>query len=192
MSTRLSVVPPNKPTMQIDTVRCEVLNASYEPLSVVSGRRGLRLVLTGKASILAEHPTYYIISANNVHAVPTQVLLKEMVKSRRITTAQAQLTKRNMFVRDMYRCQYCARHRAEIQSSGGFLTRDHVQPQSKGGKDVWTNVVTACNKCNNKKADFALDEIGMRFFKPTYKPYPPTVFEIWSKSSSKKKQDPNT
>jgi 5-methylcytosine-specific restriction endonuclease McrA len=41
------------------------------------------------------------------------------------------------------------------------LTRDHVIPQSRGGKDAWSNVVTACKRCNNRKADRLLQEIGM-------------------------------
>lgn len=173
--------------MLLDSIRCEVLNASYDPLSIVSGRRALNLVLKGKASILSEHPTYFVISGSDVHPVPTQILLKEMVKSRRTTRAAAQLTQRNMFVRDMYTCQYCARHRSDLHE-GEFLTRDHVTPQSKQGKDMWTNVVTACNKCNNKKADFTMQEMDMKFFKPDFKPYVPTVFELWSKSNSKKKK----
>jgi 5-methylcytosine-specific restriction endonuclease McrA len=60
-----------------------------------------------------------------------------------------------------------------------FLTRDHIHPICRGGKDVWTNVVTACNKCNNKKADFTLDETGMKLPK---QPVIPTVFEIWARN----------
>jgi 5-methylcytosine-specific restriction endonuclease McrA len=173
--------------MFIDSVRCEVLNASYDPLSIVSGRRALNLVIKGKASVLAEHPTAFVESANQIHPVPTQILLKEMVKSRRTTRAVAQLTQRNMFIRDMYKCQYCARHRSEL-SQTEFLTRDHVHPQSRGGKDAWNNVVTACNKCNNKKADYSLEDMNMTFFRPDYKPYAPTVFELWSKGNSKKQK----
>jgi 5-methylcytosine-specific restriction endonuclease McrA len=135
----------------------------------------------GKASVLAEHPTLFIQSANDVHPLPTQIRLNEMVKTRRTTRAQAQLTQRNMFVRDKYTCQYCGRHRSELKDAE-FLTRDHVHPQSKGGKDVWTNVITACNRCNNKKADLFLSDVNMRLLK---EPTAPTVFEIWSKSNTK-------
>lgn len=162
----------------IDSVRCEVLNASYDPLSIVSARRALNLCLKGKAVVVAEHPDLYIQTATDIYPLPTQILLKEMVKSRRTTRAAAQLTQRNMFVRDKHTCQYCDRHRSEL-AKGEFLTRDHVHPQSKGGKDVWTNVVTACNVCNNKKADFLLTDLDMKLLK---EPTVPTVFEIWSKS----------
>lgn len=167
--------------MMIDSVRCEVLNASYDPLSIVSARRGLNLCLMGKASVLVEHPTLFIQSANNIHALPTQIRLNTMVKTRSTTRAKAQLTQRNLFVRDKYTCQYCGRHRSELKDAE-FLTRDHILPQSKGGKDVWVNVTTACNRCNNKKADVILADAGMKLLR---EPTSPTVFEIWSKSNTK-------
>lgn len=172
--------------MLIDSVRCEVLNASYDPLSIVSGRRALNLYLQGKATILTAHPSGEIQSGNDVWPIPTQIRLHHMVKSRRTTRAKAQLTQRNMFVRDLYMCQYCGRHRMEL-NHGEFLTRDHVIPQSKGGADTWGNVVTACNKCNNKKADFTCEEVGMF---PAKQPVTPTVYEIWAKSTSKNKKKP--
>lgn len=172
----------------IDSIRCEVLNASYDPLSIVSGRRALNLCLKGKASVLAEHPEACFTTATDIYPVPTQILLNEMVKSRRTTRAPAQLTQRNMFIRDKYTCQYCNRRRSEL-NKGQFLTRDHVHPQSKGGPDTWTNVVTACNSCNNKKADFTLDQIDMVLAK---QPTVPTVFEIWSKSQLNKQSRDRT
>lgn len=167
--------------MMIDSVRCEVLNASYEPLSIVSARRGLNLCLLGRASVLTEHPTLFIQSADSIYPIPIQIRLNKMVNARRTTRATAQLTQRNLFVRDKYTCQYCGRHRSELKD-GDFLTRDHVHPQSKGGKDAWTNVLTACNRCNNKKADYLLSEVNMKSLK---EPVAPTVFEIWSKNNTK-------
>ncbi len=165
----------------MDSVRCEVLNASYDPLSIVSARRALNLCLKGKASVLAEHPTIVIHTASDIYPAPTQIRMNYMVKSRRTTRAAAQLTQRNMFIRDKYTCQYCQRRKRDLRN-GEILTRDHVQPQSKGGKDVWTNVVTACNACNNRKADFALSQTDLVLIK---EPTVPTVFEIWQKSQSR-------
>jgi 5-methylcytosine-specific restriction endonuclease McrA len=165
----------------IDSVRCEVYNASYEPLSIVSGRRALVLYLKGKASILEEHASYTVNAGETHFPVPTRILLKEMVRSRPTTRVPAQLTQRNLFIRDKYTCQYCGRHRSKLKHSE-FLTRDHVHPQDKGGKDIWTNVITACNKCNNKKANILLTECEMSLLK---EPTVPTVFEIWSKANTK-------
>jgi 5-methylcytosine-specific restriction endonuclease McrA len=166
----------------IDNIRCEVFNASYEPLSIVSGRRALVLTIKGKATVISEHPTFVISTTDGIYPIPTRVVLKEMVRARPTTNIPAQLTQRNLFIRDRWTCAYCNRHRSELKSHE-FLTRDHVIPQSKGGKDEWKNVVTSCNKCNNKKADIVLRDTDMKLANP---PHVPTVFEVWSKSRSYK------
>lgn len=168
----------------IDHIRCEVLNASYDPLSIVSGRRALVLCLKGKATVLSEHSSAVMKTSSTEFKVPTQILLKDMVKSRPTTRVPAQLTQRNLFIRDKYTCQYCGRHKSELKATE-FLTRDHIMPQEKGGKDTWTNIITACNKCNNKKANTLLKDSGMTLLK---EPKVPTVFEIWSKTSSRFKK----
>jgi 5-methylcytosine-specific restriction endonuclease McrA len=172
--------------MMIDHIRCVVLNATYEPLSIVSARRGLILVFENKASVVEHHPTYKVKGVNKQFEVPTQIVLNRMIKSRRTFRTPSQLTQRNLFIRDKYMCQYCLRHKSELKHDE-FLTRDHVYPISKGGTDEWTNVVTACSTCNNKKADLLLSElekIGMSM-KLHKQPSTPTVFEIWSKTDTK-------
>lgn len=166
--------------MMIDSVRCEVLNATYEPLSVVSARRGLNLCLKGKATVVITHPTLFIQSDTGTQPIPTQVRMNYMVNTTRTTRMDAQLTQRNLFIRDKWTCQYCGRSRGQLKESE-FLTRDHVVPQSRGGKDVWKNVVTACNRCNNAKADTVLKNFHMKLLK---EPVAPSVFEIWSKASN--------
>ena len=167
--------------MMIDNLRCVVLNATYEPLAVVSARRGLILVYEGKASTIETHPVHKIRSIRMEWDIPTQVVLNAMVKSRPTFRVPAQLTQRNLFIRDKYTCQYCARHRSQLKETE-FLTRDHVVPQARGGRDVWENVVTACSRCNNRKADYLVAELEMTLLK---KPTLPTIFEIWSKTGSK-------
>ena len=139
------------------------------------------LFFEGKASVVEEHPDVVIHSVRDVWSIPTQIVLKHFVKSRPTFRVPAQLTQRNLFVRDKYTCQYCGRHRSQLKS-GEFLTKDHVIPTSRGGKDHWENVVTACSPCNNKKADKHLHEMNYRLPK---KPSIPTIFEIWSKASTK-------
>jgi 5-methylcytosine-specific restriction endonuclease McrA len=168
----------------LEHVRCTVLNASYEPLAVVSAKRGLILVFEGKATITEEHPDLVVHSAHDIWPVPIQIVLKEFKKSRPTYRVPAVLTQRNLFLRDGYRCVYCSRHRSELKSSE-FLTRDHVHPQDKGGKDIWTNVVTACSSCNNRKANYFLDDIGMSLKKA---PTVPTIFELWARAGSKNKK----
>lgn len=166
----------------LDRTRCTVLNATYEPLAVVSARRGLILVFEGKATIIEEYPDEMVRSVNDTWPIPTQIVLKTFVKSRPTHRIKALLTQRNLFLRDGYKCQYCGRHRSKLKSNE-FLTRDHVQPQSKNGKDVWLNVVTACSSCNNKKADYLLSDVGMTVAR---QPWVPTVFELWARAAPKR------
>lgn len=77
------------------------------------------------------------------------------------------LTNRALFRRDDMLCMYCGDAFPERE-----LTRDHVVPTSRGGKDAWGNVVTACRRCNNHKGSKLLEEIGMKLhavpFVPNY------------------------
>lgn len=79
------------------------------------------------------------------------------------------LTNRALFRRDHNICAYCA-----TEFSHSDLTRDHVQPRSKGGPDKWTNVVSACGGCNKVKDDRTPEEAGMRLI---YIPYAPNRAE---------------
>ncbi|MDH5178319.1 MAG: HNH endonuclease [Gammaproteobacteria bacterium] len=75
------------------------------------------------------------------------------------------LTNRELFRRDGHTCMYC------LTTLGNqHLTRDHIVPMSRGGKDVWTNVITACKACNQRKADRLLKEINMRLHAVPYTP----------------------
>jgi len=79
------------------------------------------------------------------------------------------LTNRELFRRDRHLCAYCGKVFSDLR-----LTRDHIIPQSKGGKDTWMNVVTACESCNHRKDDHMLEEIGMKLL---YVPYTPNRAE---------------
>lgn len=79
------------------------------------------------------------------------------------------LSNRELFRRDRYLCAYCCKVFSEHR-----LTRDHIVPTSRGGEDKWTNVVTACDRCNHKKDDKLLEEIGMELL---YVPYTPNYAE---------------
>jgi 5-methylcytosine-specific restriction endonuclease McrA len=80
------------------------------------------------------------------------------------------LNNRTLFRRDANLCMYCA-----TRFPGSELTRDHVRPISRGGTDSWTNVVTACRRCNNHKGGRTPEEASMQLiaipFSPTYAEY---------------------
>ena len=75
------------------------------------------------------------------------------------------LTNRELFRRDHHTCMYCLE-----SMSDKHLTRDHVVPVSRGGKDVWGNVVTSCRSCNNRKADRLLNDTNMQLKAVPYVP----------------------
>ena len=79
------------------------------------------------------------------------------------------LNNRELFHRDRQICAYCAN-----MFSGAILTRDHIVPFSKGGKDTWMNVVTACRSCNERKSDRTPEKAGMEL---VYLPYVPNRAE---------------
>lgn len=135
-----------------------VLNATYEPLCVVPLKRAVILVLAEKATILEA-------SASTLHSerldvpAPTVVLLSRYV---RVPYRRGvPLSRRAVLQRDQHCCVYCA-SKAE--------TIDHVVPRSRGGRHVWSNVVAACRRCNHRKADRLLSEIGWSLPAP---PRPP-------------------
>jgi 5-methylcytosine-specific restriction endonuclease McrA len=138
--------------------RALVLNASYEPLSIVSSRRAVCLLLAEKAE-LVECDEGVVRSANVSIPVPTVVRLRYMVRVPR--RAVAAVSRRAVFARDEYRCQYCGARADSI---------DHVVPRSRGGSHVWENLAAACRPCNMKKRDRTPDEAGMRLLRPCRAP----------------------
>ena len=138
---------------------CLALNASFEPLTILSVRRALRLVLDQKAEILEVDRTRIFRSQHDEMPCPVVIRLVRYVHVPR--KFRRQVTNTFLFARDGYRCQYCARHRSDLRGRE-FLTRDHVVPVSRGGANDWGNVVAACSSCNNRKGSRLPKEAGMR------------------------------
>jgi 5-methylcytosine-specific restriction endonuclease McrA len=137
---------------------CLALNASFEPLTMVPMRRALRLVIDGKAEIVEAEQDRVVRSERLVMPRPAVIRLTKFIHVPR--RFRRQVTNTFLFARDQYRCQYCGRPAAELKPRES-LTRDHVIPMSRGGTNVWTNVVTACSPCNTRKGNRLPHEIGM-------------------------------
>lgn len=84
--------------------------------------------------------------------------------------ANVALSNRTLFGRDRHVCAYCGGHFPNYN----YLSRDHIMPKSRGGENVWTNVVTACKECNAKKGHKTLKEAGLELL---YVPYVPNHYE---------------
>lgn len=127
-----------------------ILNASTEPLTFVSARRALVLVLKEKAEIIEAHVSMRIRSEKREFPYPLVIRLVQYVEiPRRFRSVVSNAV---LFARDHYTCQYCGRHKRELKKKER-LTREHVKPISRGGTDTWDNVTTACSTCNHKKGD---------------------------------------
>jgi 5-methylcytosine-specific restriction endonuclease McrA len=126
-----------------------VLNATYEPLGVVTSRRALLLVVEAKAEPL--HVTGATFrSARLVVPEPSVVRLLRYVRVPR--PGRIAVNRRTVFARDGSRCQYCGAAAENL---------DHVVPRSRGGQHTWENVVAACRRCNARKEDRLPAEAGM-------------------------------
>lgn len=136
-----------------------VLNATYEPLCVVSARRAVILVLTEKA-VTVEAGDMELHSERATLRVPVVVKLTRYVRVP--YRAAVPLTRRALFARDGGRCVYCRAPATSI---------DHVLPRSRGGQHVWENVVSCCRRCNHQKADRIITELGWRM---PHQPHAPT------------------
>lgn len=138
--------------------RVLLLNATFEPLQLVSERRAVVLMLAGRAEpIVTPDEPAVCRSATVTVSIPSIVRLHEMVKlPTKVRTPP--LTRRSLLLRDSFRCAYCLEHADTI---------DHVVPRSRGGRHEWTNVVAACRHHNMQKGDRLLEEIGWRMhFEP--------------------------
>jgi 5-methylcytosine-specific restriction endonuclease McrA len=135
-----------------------VLNATYEPLSVVSARRAVWLVLADKADIV-EHDGSELRTISRSVPVPSVIRLRYVVRvpyHRRVA-----LSRRAVFARDDHRCQYCG---------GAADSIDHIVPRSRGGGHSWDNVAAACRACNLSKRDRTPTEAGMPLARPASVP----------------------
>jgi 5-methylcytosine-specific restriction endonuclease McrA len=130
-----------------------VLNATYEPMNVVSVRRAVILLVKEKAEIV-EAAEAYLRSERMALPVPLVIRLVYYVRIPR--SFSVPLSRRTVLARDHYTCQYCG-----AQPGKAGLTVDHVLPRSLGGETAWENVVTACATCNRRKANRTPEDAGM-------------------------------
>ena len=138
-----------------------VLNQNYEPLNICNVRRAIVLLGRGKAELL-ENGRGELRSTSIVIPIPSIIRLIYMVKR---PLLQRRLSRREVFYRDKYTCQYCGR-----ETKG--LTLDHVIPRYRGGAHTWENVVGACIPCNHRKAGRTPAEAGMKLLKEPRAPRP--------------------
>ncbi len=128
---------------------------------VTLGQRAVALLGKGKAEPIGETGEY-LHSADDFIEKPVIIRLFYMVKR---PLHRRKLSRREVFVRDGYRCQYCG-------TKAHDLTLDHVIPRSRGGEHTWDNIVSACKPCNHGKAGRTPREAGLALFSAPREPRP--------------------
>jgi 5-methylcytosine-specific restriction endonuclease McrA len=154
----------------LDSCPALVLNAdfrplSYFPLSLWSWQDAVKAVFLDRVNII-DHYDVLVRSPSLEMQLPSVVSLKEYVPSAR----HPAFTRFNVFLRDRFTCQYCGEPYPSHE-----LTFDHLVPRSRGGRTVWTNVVTACATCNLWKGNRLPRESRMY---PRHRPVQPTTWML--------------
>jgi len=138
--------------------RVLLLNATYEPICVVSLKRAVVLVLAEKAEVVSARDRE-VRSASFVLDAPSVIRLVRYVNVPRFR--KAYLSRRTILQRDNHECCYCGKR---------ATTMDHIMPRSRGGQHSWTNVVACCFDCNQAKDNKTPEEMG---WKMRYQPFEP-------------------
>lgn len=142
-----------------------VLNQDYQPLSVCSVQRSMKLIFLDKAELLHDDPNKKLRTTRTSFQFPSVIRLRNYI---RVPYKKIVLSRRNVMRRDDYTCQYCGKK--------SDLTIDHIVPKSRGGQDSWENLTTACDKCNVYKGNRTPKEANMPLRGKPYRPVPITFF----------------
>ena len=137
------------------------LSHTYEPLGVVNWEKAITLLIRGKVKTLSEYD-------QEVHSPSVSIKVPSVIVfnyNKRNRVKSVRFSRKNVWVRDEGKCQYCAK---SVNSQE--FTLDHVIPRKNGGTTIWTNVVTCCYACNQKKGDLSPQQAGMKLRKPVSKP----------------------
>ncbi len=122
--------------------RTLLLNSTFEPLRVISWQRAVTMTYIGKVEVVRSYDRMLRSVSTHIEA-PAVVRLRQFVRRHRVRIA---FSRRNVFLRDDYSCQYCG-----LVLPASELTTDHVDPRRSGGNSSWENVVAACVPCNRRK-----------------------------------------
>ena len=135
---------------------CLLLSQDYVPLKIVSVKQAFRLMFNDKVDIVLEYTDKVIRTVSQVFKLPAVIRLLGKVGLK----FRVKLSRRNIMVRDQYKCQYCG-----VGGKSTSLTLDHCMPRSRGGKFSWENLTTACVNCNTRKGDRTPEEAKMPIHK---------------------------
>lgn len=152
--------------------RVLLLNKDYQPLRIMSWKSAFIKMFspTQSLDVVKYYDDFSVNSAHRSHKVPAVMVVRSRYVNYARKVKNESNYKKYVYVRDNYKCQYCGKDCAHNE-----LTVDHVVPKSKGGANNWTNLVTSCVACNNKKADKSCKDARMH---PQWQPRPITDFDL--------------
>jgi 5-methylcytosine-specific restriction endonuclease McrA len=149
--------------LDLDHYRTLILDSAAKPVKIVAWQKGVIYDLQNKVIVLESYDRI-IRSTSFELFLPAVVMLRHYV---RVRPYKVRWSKRNVFSRDDYTCQFCG-----CQPGQNNLTIDHVLPSSRGGRSTWTNTVAACSPCNHRKGDRLPAEAGMPLNSKPSRPEP--------------------
>ncbi|MCB1969465.1 MAG: HNH endonuclease [Geminicoccaceae bacterium] len=161
---------PERHTLSLSAFPALVLNADYQPLSYFplslwNWQESVKAIVLDRVDVVSLYDRT-IRSPGSELCLPSVVALREYIPQSR----RPPFTRFNLFLRDRFTCQYC---RQPFHATD--LTFDHLIPRSRGGRTSWTNIVTACNRCNLRKSNRLPGECGMH---PMHRPEMPTTWQL--------------
>ncbi len=182
-----------------------VLNRSWRPVHVTTVRRALCMVFRESARIVCPESlaTFAFeewldqpitVESQAIRSPSIRLLAPEVIllsRYDRVPCHEAPFTRRNLFLRDDFTCQYCGK-----RWPTDHLSVDHVHPRSRGGTTTWENCVLACVGCNARKANLTPKEAGLRLLRqpvrPRWTPYlnlrPSQRMDSWSRFTPEAKR----
>ena len=159
----------------VDKQKCLLLNADYAPIKIISWKQAMVLDYKNKSKnhsiidILEYYENMYVAGTDEKkYSVPAIMRIKKYIN---IYKHKINFSRKNLFIRDKFSCQYCGK-----QLIGTQLTYDHVIPKSRykpfyKKSTSWSNIVTSCRKCNIKKGNKTPDEAGMKLINKPLRPF---------------------
>ena len=156
-----------------------VLNRNWQPVNVATVARALTMLWNDTARVVdpVDYQTYdwhdwmQLRPSEGdlfIQAVRLRLKVPEVVTLTgydELPVAAVTFSRRNIFKRDHYTCQYCS-----VQPGSEELTIDHVVPRAQSGESRWDNCVLACVACNKRKADRTPEQARMRLRKQPVQP----------------------
>jgi len=151
--------------------KCLVLNADYTPIGIISWQKAMVWLFrikedTNNIDIIEYHANDSVLTCRGPERIPSVV---KTIKYFKLLNHHVNFSRKNVFIRDDFRCQYCNKKYAINE-----LTYDHVIPRAQwkclDTPTCWTNIVTACWNCNEKKGNKTPQQANMPLIKEPYIP----------------------